>query len=87
LWRETVVDSVVPCQKLCLRLHSCEFGVEWDGVTSRNGERTMWRLSRGRLADRLADRLVDRLVGRLDGRLDGRVSTTLSTSPGPLLSV
>jgi hypothetical protein len=72
------VDSVVPCQQLCLRLHSCEFCVEWDGVGSGNGERVMWRLR-----DKLVDRLVDRLVGRLVGRL----STTLSTSLDPLLRV
>jgi hypothetical protein len=37
--RQTVVDSVVPCQQLCLRLHSCGFCVEWHGVGSRNGKR------------------------------------------------
>jgi hypothetical protein len=69
------MDSVVPCQQLCLRLHSCEFCVDWDGVGSRNGKRIIWMLSRGRLADRLV------------GRLDGRVATTLSRSLDPLLSV
>ena len=72
--REIAVDSVVPCQQLCLRLHSCEFCVEWDGVHSRNGEKIMWSLG---------SRLVDRSVGRLDGR----VSMTLSTSLDPLLRV
>ena len=52
-------ETVVLCQQGCLRLHSCEFCVEWDGVGGRNGERIMWNLSRGRV--------VDRLAGRLDG--------------------
>ena len=42
--RQTVVKGVFPCQHGCLRLHSCEFCVEWDGVGSRNGERIMWSL-------------------------------------------